>query len=65
MEERMDKKLVKSTNSMVTGTLAGVAEYLNIDPTVARIVFVFLLLITGLMPGVLIYFILWILMPEQ
>ena len=61
----MDKRLIKSSNSMVSGTLAGVAEYLNIDPTVARIVFVFFLLITGLMPGLLAYFILWILMPDQ
>jgi phage shock protein C len=60
----MNAKLTKSQNKMMTGTLAGVAEYMNLDPTVARIGFVFLLLITGLMPGLLIYLILWIFMPE-
>lgn len=61
----MSVKLTKSTNKMMSGTLAGLAEHMNLDPTVARIGFVFFLLITGLMPGLLIYFILWIFMPES
>lgn len=61
----MSTKLTKSPNKMISGTLAGLAEYMNLDPTVMRIGFVFFLLITGLMPGLLIYFILWIFMPES
>lgn len=35
------KKLTKSQdNKILTGTLAGIAEYFGIDPTIARIVFV-------------------------
>lgn len=37
----MGKKLTKSRNNIVlTGTLAGIAEYFNIDPTLVRIIYV-------------------------
>jgi phage shock protein PspC (stress-responsive transcriptional regulator) len=39
----MRKKLTKSeTNRLVTGTLGGIAEYFNIDPTIVRVLFVFI-----------------------
>jgi phage shock protein PspC (stress-responsive transcriptional regulator) len=35
------KKMTKSKdNKVLTGTLAGIAEYFGIDPTIARVVFV-------------------------
>lgn len=38
----MTKKLTKSQNDQVfTGTLAGIAEYFGIDPTTARVIYVF------------------------
>lgn len=37
----MEKKLTKSTNKMLSGVLAGIAEYLNVDPTVARVAYLF------------------------
>lgn len=48
---------------MVAGVLAGVAEYFDHDPTVWRIGFLIFLIATGLMPGVLIYLIGWVVMP--
>ncbi len=37
----MQKKLVKSrSNRKICGVCAGIAEYLNIDPTVVRILWV-------------------------
>lgn len=37
----MRKRLTKSSNNIViTGTLGGVGEYLNIDPTIIRIIFI-------------------------
>lgn len=39
----MRKKLQKSrTNVVLTGTLAGIAEYFGIDPTIVRVIYVFL-----------------------
>ena len=50
---------------MIAGLLAGLADYFNQDVTVWRLAFVFLLILTGLMPGVLLYLVAWIMMPLQ
>jgi len=49
------------SEGMIGGVCAGLAEYLNADPTVIRLVFV-LLALAG-MSGVLIYFIMWLIVP--
>ncbi|GAA2908498.1 PspC domain-containing protein [Enterococcus pseudoavium] len=39
----MQKRLQKSrSNVVLTGTLAGIAEYFGIDPTIVRVIYVFL-----------------------
>ncbi len=59
MEKR---KLYRSqTERMIGGVCGGLAEYLDLDPTLLRLVFVGLTLLGG--HGLLIYFILLILMP--
>jgi phage shock protein PspC (stress-responsive transcriptional regulator) len=47
--------------SKIFGVAAGIAEYLNIDPTIVRMLFVLLVLAGG--SGVLLYLILAIIMP--
>ncbi|MBN1484706.1 MAG: PspC domain-containing protein [Chloroflexia bacterium] len=47
---------------MIAGVCAGLAEYFAIDPTLVRLIFVILALMGG--PGILIYIVLWIVMPE-
>lgn len=60
----MQKKLTKSkTNVVFTGTLAGIAEYLNIDPTIIRIIYVFISLIGAGSP-IILYIILAVLIPS-
>ena len=54
----MNKKLTKSANNVViTGTLGGLAEYLRIDPTIVRVIYVFLSLVTAAFPGITLYII--------
>ena len=43
----------------------GIAEYFDLDPTVIRIVYVLLTIFSVAFPGILIYIILWILIPER
>ncbi|MCI6524127.1 MAG: PspC domain-containing protein [Parabacteroides sp.] len=57
-----EKKLSRSNNKMIGGVCAGIAEYLGLDPTIVRIVWVLLLLFAGF--GILLYLILWIVMPK-
>jgi len=48
---------------MVAGVCAGLAEYINIDPTIMRILFVVIAFAGG--ASVLVYLIMWIVMPEE
>ncbi|MBC7879483.1 MAG: PspC domain-containing protein [Anaerolineales bacterium] len=59
------KALTRSkSNRMVAGVCAGFADYLNIDPTVMRLLFVLGFFLAG--PGiVLAYIIMAIVTPEQ
>lgn len=56
------KRLCKSkTNRMIAGVCGGIGEYLNIDPTVIRLIMV-LLGFTG--TGIVAYIVAAIIMPE-
>lgn len=60
----MTKRLTKSSNNrMIAGVCAGVANYFDIDPTVVRIAWVFLVVLFG--SGLLLYLICWLLMPSD
>ena len=61
MEEK--KRLTRSDGKMIGGVCAGLAEYLDIDPTIVRIVWVLMVLFAGF--GILLYIILWLIMPKQ
>ena len=60
----MDKRLYRSRkDKMIAGVAGGLGEYFNVDPTIVRLVFVLLALAGG--PGVLLYFIMWIITPVE
>jgi phage shock protein PspC (stress-responsive transcriptional regulator) len=59
-----EKRLVRSrSDRMLAGVAGGLAEHLNMDSTLIRLIFVVLTLAGG--PGLLIYLILWLIMPEE
>jgi phage shock protein PspC (stress-responsive transcriptional regulator) len=58
------KRLTRSyTNRMIGGVCGGIAEYFNIDPTLVRLAFVLLAFFGG--PGVVLYIILWFVIPPE
>jgi phage shock protein C len=59
------KRLYRSgKDRMIAGVLGGLAEYLNVDPTIVRVIFViFLFASMGFM--ILAYLIGWILVPRN
>ena len=61
MEEK--KRLTRSDDKMIGGVCAGLAEYLDIDPTIVRIVWVLMVLFAVF--GILLDVILWLIMPKQ
>ena len=60
-----EKKLMRSTNKVVAGVLGGLAEFFGIDPTLVRICYVALSIFSAGFPGLLLYIIMLLLMPEH
>jgi phage shock protein C len=59
----MQPRLMRSRNeAIIAGVCGGLAEYFGIDPVIVRLIFVLVALTTGI--GVLVYPILWIVMPK-
>lgn len=58
------KRLYRSSNRVMAGVCGGIAEYFDIDPTLIRVAYVILSLFSVAFPGVLLYIILMILIPN-
>jgi phage shock protein C len=60
------KPLRRSTaDRWVAGVCAGLAEYLGLDATVVRVAYVLLSVVSAAFPGMLVYLIRWIVIPER
>lgn len=60
------KKLFRSKESrMIAGLCGGLGEYWNTDPTLIRLIFVVILIITGIIPALIGYLVGWIIVPEE
>ncbi len=59
------KKLRRSENRMLGGVIAGLAEYFDVDVTMLRVCYVLLSLFTAAFPGLLVYIILLLIMPNS
>lgn len=58
-------KLHRSKNNrMIAGVMGGIAEYVGWSPTWVRLLFVIISSLSAAVPGILIYIILWIVMPK-
>lgn len=61
-----DGRLRRSrSNSMIAGVVGGLAQYFGMDPTLARVLFVLLSVISAAFPGILVYIILWVIVPKE
>ncbi|MBX3047537.1 MAG: PspC domain-containing protein [Anaerolineales bacterium] len=58
------KRLYRSReNRMLGGVAAGLGDFLDIDPTIVRLLFAFAFIFWGV--GVLVYVVMWIVVPEE
>jgi phage shock protein C len=61
MEE--PRKLYRSrTQRMIAGVCGGLAEYFNVDATLMRVLFLLLAVFGG--SGIVIYIVMWIIVPD-
>ena len=52
------------TNRQIAGVVGGLAEYLGADATLLRVAYVVGSILSAAFPGVLVYGLLWLLIPE-
>jgi phage shock protein C len=60
-----DKKLLRSNNRVIAGVCAGIAEWLGWDITLVRVLYVVISILSAAFPGILVYIIMWIVMPKR
>lgn len=62
----MKKRLERDEeNVVVSGVIAGLARYFDQDPRLFRLFAIAFLIVTGFFPGVLIYFVAWMMIPKR
>ena len=53
------------TDRVLAGVMGGIAQRLGWNSTLVRVVFVLVSAMSAAFPGILVYLILWLLMPEE
>ena len=62
----MSKPLMRMRQgALIAGVCGGIAKWLGLDPTIVRVIYAALTLLSAAFPGVIIYILLWILMPRE
>ncbi len=54
-----------ANDKMIAGVCSGIARWLGWDPTAVRILYVLVSIFSAAFPGILVYIILWAVMPEE
>ena len=57
-------RLRRSKDRMIAGVCGGIAERFGFDPTIVRVVYVLVSILSAAFPGVLIYIIMWVVVPD-
>jgi phage shock protein C len=62
--DQKSRKLTRSSrHKMIAGVCGGIAEYFDLDPTVVRVAYVLISIVSVAFPGILAYIILMFVMP--
>jgi phage shock protein C len=56
-------QLRKSRDKLLAGVCGGIAEWLGWDPTLVRVLYVIVSVVSAAFPGILVYVLLWLIMP--
>jgi phage shock protein C len=60
------KKLYRSRkNRVIAGVMGGLGEYLDIDPTILRLLYIFVVILTAVFPGLIAYILAALIVPVK
>lgn len=60
-----NKKFFRSRNGMIAGVCGGIAEFFGLDPTIVRLAYAIVTLLSVAFPGIIIYILCWIIVPKE
>ena len=63
METQSPRLLRSRKDKMIAGVCGGIAEWMGWDPTVVRLAYVLLSILSAGFPGILVYLIFWLVAP--
>lgn len=60
------KKLYRSdSNKIFAGIIGGISEYADVDPTILRVIWIVILVFTGVFPALLVYLLALFIIPRK
>ena len=66
MNQQVSRKLyVSRTDKKMSGVCGGIGEYLGVDSTAIRLLWILMTILTGIIPGVIAYIIAAVVMPDK
>jgi phage shock protein C len=65
MRMQTGQRLTRSEDRLIAGVCGGIAEFLGWSPTAVRALYVAASVVSVAFPGILVYLILWWVMPES
>ena len=54
-----------TTNRMIGGVIGGLADYFGLDVSLLRVVYVVGSILSAVFPGLLVYVIMWVVIPKE
>jgi phage shock protein C len=61
----MRKVYLSKTDRKIFGVCGGIGETYDIDPNLLRLLFIFLTIVTAVIPVLLVYILAWAVFPEK
>jgi len=59
------KELYLSKNKKISGVCSGIAEYFDLDPSLIRLAWIIVTVLTGVLPGIIAYILAAIVIPQS
>ena len=64
MPDEGKPKLRRSRDSIIAGVCGGLAEWLGWSPGKVRLIYVIVSVLSAAFPGIIVYIVLWLVMPK-
>ncbi len=59
------KRLYLSMDKKLSGVCGGIGEYFEVDPTIIRLAWIVMTVLTGILPGIIAYIIAAMVIPKE